>query len=210
MSIRYGASLVPGAVVFDTPGLGVLGSVIRAETAEGTHGPGLLYLCLDSGDDDKEFRWGRVEDPSGGVFRLFYNGSFLFSDAADGTYRVRGQIFADGVDYGTTPASEFRVGNILVPLNIIIAATEEGGDVFSAALSTGPALEPRVVVMEATEDGGDVMLVTLSALVNIAVTATEEGGDTFSTAGKRGPVVKVWDGTAWIAGTMRTWDGTSW
>ena len=109
MSVRYGPPLIAGSVVYGDPGLGVLGSVIRATTATGPHGAGLLYNDWDAGDDDKEFRALIVTPPASGTLSVNEDGSFTLSGATDGTYTLVYRLFVDGVDLGTATAT-FNVG----------------------------------------------------------------------------------------------------
>jgi hypothetical protein len=106
MSQVYGAGLISGAQTFGSGGLGVLGSVIRATTATGPHGPGYLYNDWDSSaDDSKEFR-GLVETPpSAGSFLAYEDGSFELIGAPNGTYSFTYRLFIDGVDQGTATSS---------------------------------------------------------------------------------------------------------
>lgn len=109
MSVRYGPPLIADSVVYGDPGLGVLGSVIRATTATGPHGAGLLYNDWDAGDDDKEFRALVVTPPASGTLSVNEDGSFTLGGAADGTYTLVYRLFVDGVDLGTATAT-FNVG----------------------------------------------------------------------------------------------------
>lgn len=103
MSIRVDtASLISGAIVCGNRGLGVTGAVIRATTATGTHGPGILYDDWDnSGDDAKEFRGLVITPPASGTLFVYEDGSFSLTGAADGSYSLVYRLFVDGVDLGT-------------------------------------------------------------------------------------------------------------
>jgi hypothetical protein len=95
-----------GAYHFGGPGLGVLGSVIRATTASGTHGPGYLYNDWDgSGDDAKAFQGLVITPPSAGVFVAWEDGSFALTGAPDGSYSFTYRLYLDGADQGTATAS---------------------------------------------------------------------------------------------------------
>lgn len=110
MSVRYGDALIASSVVYGDPGHGVLGSVIRATTATGAHGPGLLYNDWDNASDDtKEFRALIVTPPASGALFVFEDGSFTLAGAADGSYTLTYRLFVDGADLGTTTAT-FTVG----------------------------------------------------------------------------------------------------
>lgn len=106
MSVRVDtSSLIAGACVLGHRGLGVLGSVIRATTATGTHGPGYLYNDLTGADDLKEIRGLIVAPPSAGTFTAFEDGSFTLVGAPDGSYSFLYRLFADGADLGTATAT---------------------------------------------------------------------------------------------------------
>jgi hypothetical protein len=104
------APLIAGSTVCGDQGLGVLGSVIRATTGTGTHGPGLLYDDWDSGDDGKEFRALIVTPPASGTLFAYEDGSFTLTGVADGTHSLTYRLFVDGADLGTATAS-FTVGS---------------------------------------------------------------------------------------------------
>lgn len=108
MSARYGS--LPGVEnCYGTPGLGVLGSVIRADTANGAFGAGYLYNDLTAADDAKEIRGLVVTPPASGTLFAYEDGSFDFTAPADGSYTFTYRLFADGADLGTAAAS-FTVG----------------------------------------------------------------------------------------------------
>lgn len=101
MSIRIDtASLVPG-IVCGHRGLGVLGSVVLAETATGSAGPGLGYPDVDPGDENKEFQFVITAWPAAGTLFVHENGALDYVPAGDGTYSLTYEGRADGVVYGT-------------------------------------------------------------------------------------------------------------
>lgn len=131
MSVRFGPPLIAGAVVYGVPGLGVLGSVIRATTATGNHGPGLLYNDWDSSADDaKEFRALVETPPVAGVLNVREDGSFTLTGAPDGAYSLVYRLFVDGVDLGTATAS-FNLG-----APVLFAITDAGGIPSTSAVGT--------------------------------------------------------------------------
>lgn len=92
------AQWVTGAWVSSAyPGLGILGSDMRAGTGTGTNGTGILYNDWQAGDDSKEFHALLVTPPSG-TLTLYEDGSFIYAGSTSSfTY----QGFVDGVSYGT-------------------------------------------------------------------------------------------------------------
>jgi hypothetical protein len=104
MSARYGS--LPGVTNhYGTPGLGVIGSVIRANTATGALGSGYLYNDWQAGDDDKEFRGLVITQPASGALFPREDGSFDFTATTDGAYSFTYRLYVDGVDLGTATAS---------------------------------------------------------------------------------------------------------
>lgn len=100
MTCRVDSTLIAGACVVGDRGLGVLGSVIRADTAAGTHGAGYLYNDWEAGDDAKEFRGLIVTPPASGTLVAYEDGSFDFTAPADGSYSFTYRLFVDGADAG--------------------------------------------------------------------------------------------------------------
>ncbi len=92
-------SLIPGAMVVGTSGLGVVGSAIPAA---GTHGAAFLYndLVLPA-DAGKEIRGLLLTSPAAGKLFAYEDGSFTFTDAPDGSYSFEYRLFVDGANLGT-------------------------------------------------------------------------------------------------------------
>ena len=105
MSARYGSPTGVNTHYGNT-GLGVLGAVIRANTATGDAGPGYLYNDWQSAADDSvEMQGLIVTPPSVGTFFAFEDGSFTLIGAPDGGSTFVYRLIADGVDKGTATAS---------------------------------------------------------------------------------------------------------
>lgn len=102
MAIRVDSASFSGTgICVGGSGLGVKGSVIRATTATGTHGPGLLYDDWDSAaDDNKEFRAFITSWPAGATLFVHEDGSFSLT-GADGSYTIGYRLDIDGVSQGT-------------------------------------------------------------------------------------------------------------
>lgn len=138
MSVRVDtSSLIAGACVVGHRGLGVLGSVIRATTATGTHGPGYLYNDLTGADDLKEIRGLIVTPPSAGTFTAFEDGSFTLVGAPDGSYSFLYRLFADGADLGTASA-DITIGDF-VAVTAAISGTVTGTVAASVGGGSGAA-----------------------------------------------------------------------
>jgi hypothetical protein len=147
------APLIAGSTVCGDQGLGVLGSVIRATTGTGTHGPGLLYDDWDSGDDAKEFRALIVTLPANGSLFAYEDGSFTLTGAADGSYSLTYRLFVDGADLGPATAT-FTVGSgstfSVAPAGLPSAAvvgTPTFNFSFGSAFSVAPAGIPSAAVV---------------------------------------------------------------
>lgn len=137
MSVRVdSSSLIAGAVVVGDRGLGVLGSVIRSDTATGDHGPGFLFNDWDAGDDAKEFRGLIVTPPSAGTFFAHEDGSFSLTGAPDGAYSFVYRLFVDGVDLGTSTATITIGATVYRPSSDLSVA----GWTFTGAASVAAAM----------------------------------------------------------------------
>lgn len=113
------------------PGFGITGAAMRAATATGDHGPGLLYNDWDSSADDaKEFRALVETPPVAGVLDVREDGSFTLTGAPDGAYSLVYRLFVDGVDLGTATAS-FNLG-----APVLFAITDAGGIPSTSAVGT--------------------------------------------------------------------------
>lgn len=141
MSVRVDTtSLIAGAVVVGDRGLGVTGAVIRATTATGTHGPGILYDDWDSAaDDTKEFRALVVTPPASGTLYVWEDGSFTLTGAADGTYTLTYRLYVDGVDLGTA-VETITIGAGGGDTALVVSAATHGHAAETASLSTELAL----------------------------------------------------------------------
>ena len=119
-------SLIPGACVVGVHGLGIPAATIRATTATGDHGPGLLYNEWDGPEDDEKELRALVESaPSSGTLFVNEDGSFTLIGASDGTYTINYRIFADGVDLGTTSAT-LSIGVVGVSSDLTASYTIRG------------------------------------------------------------------------------------
>lgn len=123
------------------PGFGITGAAMRAATATGDHGPGLLYNDWDSSADDaKEFRALVETPPVAGILDVREDGSFTFSGAPDGAYTLVYRLFVDGADLGTATAS-FTIG----AASIALQASAQASGVASARLTTAIRLRASAV-----------------------------------------------------------------
>ncbi len=146
MSVRYGDALIASSVVYGDPGLGVLGSVIRATTATGAHGPGLLYNDWDNAsDDNKEFRALIVTPPASGTLFAFEDGSFTLAGAANGIYTLTYRLFVDGADLGTATAA-FSIG---------VTVYRPGSDVSGSWTPVGSGSVAAALADESTSNYGE-------------------------------------------------------
>lgn len=113
--------LVAGWVSSAYAGHGITGAAMRAATATGGSGPGLLYNDWDSAaDDGKAFRALITGGAPAGA--LFYeDGSFTIpAGTADGTYSIGYWLYVDGADMGATTAT-VTVGSVGAAFNVMPA-----------------------------------------------------------------------------------------
>lgn len=163
MSVRVDtASLIAGACVCGNRGQGVLGAVIRATTATGTHGSGFLYNDLTGADDLKEIRGLIVTPPSAGAFVAQEDGSFSLTGAPDGSYSFTYRLFADGADLGTATGS-ITIGAAGVAVTASVIGTITGA-VAAAVDVSDPA--PGTVTVTAAATG----IITGTVSAHAAVT----------------------------------------
>jgi|GEM_PF-198261 len=145
MSMLYGP--LPGiSNHYGSPGLGMLGSVIRGTTGPGAgpNGAGYLYNDWEPGDDAKEFRGLIVTPPTSGTFTAYEDGSFSFVGAPDGAYSFTYRLYVDGSDLGLTTATiTIGAGNPVLAVAIAgvaaftVAAT---GSVAASSTAVGSVL----------------------------------------------------------------------
>ena len=122
MSARYGSPTGVNTHYGNT-GLGVLGAVIRANTATGDAGPGYLYNdWQSSADDSVEMQGLIVTPPSVGTFFAFEDGSFTLIGAPDGASTFVYRLIADGVDKSTAIAT-VQIGQIVVVLPPLVLSS---------------------------------------------------------------------------------------
>lgn len=121
MAIRVDSASFSGTgICVGGTGLGLKGSVIRATTATGTHGPGLLYDDWDSAaDDNKEFRAFITSWPAGATLFVHEDGSFSLT-GADGSYTIGYRLDIDGASQGTT-SETVNVGVLTVQADFTAA-----------------------------------------------------------------------------------------
>ncbi|MCV2365518.1 hypothetical protein LNV23_18880 [Paucibacter sp. DJ1R-11] len=182
MSIRVDTtSLIPGAIVCGSRGLGVLGSVIRANTAAGAAGPGLLYADWDgAADDSVEIRMLIERWPVNGILALGEDGAGSYSGGAD--YAIA-RVFADGVDKGTKVISFFGGA----PGSGSVSLSGLGG--YAAPVGFGlptVSAQGEAAVVQLTGLGG---LASVSAFGLPHILATPEGGSIVTTPAGR--ILKV-------------------
>lgn len=146
MSLRFDSPLISGALVFGNTGLGISGATIRAQTATGTNGPGILYSGLSPADDSSEIRAFITSASGAGRLVVNENGSFVITGASNGSvtaFAVR--VDVDGVSVGTaTNTVTFGNGATLGITTdpVVYAGSAVLGTARSAAMqvTTGPAV----------------------------------------------------------------------
>ena len=134
------ASLIPGATVIGHRGLGALGSTILLTTADGDHGPGILYNDVQPGDESKEFRAFVAKPPAG--LALAEDGTFIYSGQAT-TFDYR--LYVDGVSIGTATAT---LNTAAAPAAVFLSGTSSVVVTATADVTVGAA--PGAVTLDGT------------------------------------------------------------
>lgn len=89
-------SLIAGSLVASVyPGLGAPGSAILAASSAGDSGAGPLAALGLSGNTD--YYWVVTSAPASGVLRIYEDGSFSHTSAADGPLPWTANVYANGV-----------------------------------------------------------------------------------------------------------------
>lgn len=163
------ASLIPGATVVGHRGLGVLGSTIRLTTADGDHGPGILYNDVQPGDEAKEFRAFVKATPVG--LALDEDGAFTYSGASTS---FDYDLYVDGAKIGTATASITTASTVIdaaanwaVPVTLAVTAGLVG-----AATIDGAASWAVPAAWSATAALVDPAIIEVSAAWSVPVTLT--------------------------------------
>lgn len=173
MSNRYG-SLTGITSHYGTPSLGVLGSVIRANTATGLYGAGLLYNdWQDASDNTRELR-GLVTAYSTPAAPVVNEDGSIESWAvpADGTHTVTYQLYVDGVATGAPVTASVLVG-AAPGINVTITGTVPHAGAYSAAAAVAaPSAGIGVTVAATVTHAG---AFSASAVVTVGISVTVGG-----------------------------------
>lgn len=148
MSLRIDATeWISGALLIGEAGLGVLGSVISANSeaaiAAGSRA-GYLYSGLTLPNDANKEVCGRITSwPTAGILTAYEDGSFSFTGAADDSYSFTYQLYEDGVAKGVPATVALLVG---------IAGPEVNALSAQGATSGAPTLSQPVLTAAASFD----------------------------------------------------------
>lgn len=95
-----------GRRILGVPTVGILAATIVSETASGSNGAGLLYdEASNPANSGKQLRIDITSIPGSGTLFVYENGAFDFDGAANGTYTVGYDWYADDVIGGSDTAS---------------------------------------------------------------------------------------------------------
>lgn len=95
-----------GRRVLGTPNVGILAATIASETFGGDQGPGLLYdEASNPANAGKQLRIDITTLPGDGDLFVYENGAFDFDGAANGTYTIGYDWYADDVLGGSDTAT---------------------------------------------------------------------------------------------------------
>lgn len=157
MTARYGR--LPGVTHhYGTTGFGVLGAAIRATTATGQDGAGLVFNDLDASDDAVELL-AQIQSGAPAGARFYEDGSVDWpAGVPDGTYAITYRLLAAGVSKGTTTVSVTK-GVALAVVQATVMARESGSDTVVASGTVIPLPDPQpgtvVGVVVVQESGSD-------------------------------------------------------
>jgi hypothetical protein len=124
---RVGASIVPGACHVGARGLGMLGSEIKAATAIGEHGPGLMFN--DGLDDNREYRLVvRNSTFPAGALIIEEDGSVDYTAAGTAVYDLyeSGELVPDG-PWGISAGFSFAVAPVGIASGVAFGAASVSG-----------------------------------------------------------------------------------
>lgn len=95
-----------GRRILGVPDVGILAATIASQTASGTNGAGLLYdESINPANSGKQLRIDITSIPGSGTLFVYENGSFDFDGAANGTYSIGYDWYADDVLGGADTAT---------------------------------------------------------------------------------------------------------
>ena len=99
-----------GKRILGVPQAGILAAQIASETAEGDHGPGILYNeSQDAGYAGKYLRAAVTNWPSTGTLFVYENGNFEADGLPDGLHTFGYDLYVDGV-YDSASSFDVTVG----------------------------------------------------------------------------------------------------
>ena len=173
---------VPSGRILGTNHSGVLNSAVS--TAR-DNGPSLLASSVLVDDPiDCEYRVEIVTWPSSGNLFVYEDGSFDFSNAADGTYTGTKRTYKNGVDSGTSNYT-FVIGGTIPAL---IGASTANGSLSTISTSTASIVNASLAQATASGLNSNIKTnVTISAITSIAVAngvASSVGQNVIINAGK--------------------------
>ena len=163
-----------GRRILGVPDVGILAATIASETSTGTNGPGLLYdESINPANAGKYLRIRITTPPSAGSLFVYENGAIDFSGAADGSYTVGYDWYADDVLGGSDSASILvgvvngaAAGATLTGTSSISAGSASG-NVSSAA--SGVTLTGTSSISAGTATGESPLSLTLTESAIIAI-----------------------------------------
>ncbi len=150
------SSLIPGRWVAGDRGLGVLGSAVPSEGADG---PSILYNDLSlPADASKEVRALVLTWPHAGTLFVYEDGGFEFTGAPDGSYNFTYRLIVDGVTIGTAEVS------MIIGTPSIVPASAGAGVVTVTVRMSSIVANPAPVTMTASVDLGAALVEGIAAV----------------------------------------------
>lgn len=144
-----------GRRILGVPTVGILSATIASETAGGDQGPGLLYdEAINPANAGKQLRIRITSGPGSGTLFVYENGSFNFDGAANGTYTIGYDWYADDVLGGSDTASVVVGAAPGVTLTGISGLTAGSATGTSAGTANGATLNGTSSLTAGTAIGG--------------------------------------------------------
>ena len=151
-----------GRRILGVPDVGILAATIASQTASGTNGAGLLYdESINPANTGKQLRIAITSAPGSGTLFVYENGAFDFEGAANGTYSIGYNWYADDVLGGADTAT------------VVVGASD--GSAAGATLTGASSLSSGSASGTAAGSAAGITLAGASTLVVGSASGTADG-----------------------------------
>lgn len=196
-----------GRRILGVPDVGILAATIASQTASGTNGAGLLYdESINPANSGKQLRIAITSAPGSGTLFVYENGAFDFDGAANGTYSIGYDWYADDVLGGSDTATVIvgatdggSAGATLTGASSLTAGAASGTSVGTA---NGVTLTGSSTISAGSASGG-------SGIVHGAATGTTLTGISGIAAGQASGNVNAAASGATLTGSSAIDPGTA-